>query len=360
MIGLVLARALTAPPTPRRFPLKVLSGAHQSGKHPSVILERTTQTAQAGTWGLFLDDGRHLRLTGTPTRGSVQSIWPLDDGVEPPQPGSHAAWSGIADRTPGDLGLVCSDELILTPGGVMPAWRIRPGGGRGDGDVWAVHIHGMGSTRAGVLRGAAVTARAGVPGLAVTYRNTTEGPRFGNGRSSLGAVEADDVAAQLQYLETLGAKRFVLFGWSMGAQIALRLAADPRWRAKVSGLVLDSPVLDWEAVIAANLRHRRVPHRVAGSARRWLRSPALSKLVGVDRPVDLDELDWLRRAGEVSQPVLVLHGTKDWSAPIESSRAFAATGAATLMEFEAGHTLNWNVDAQRWERGVRSFVSAVA
>ena len=78
--------------------------------------------------------------------------------------------------TPQEAGLDARDIVITTPGGRCPAWRID-----GDPSTWAIHIHGLGSTRAGTLRGVLAATELGYTSLVVTYRNTEEGPRVGTG-----------------------------------------------------------------------------------------------------------------------------------------------------------------------------------
>jgi len=136
-----------------------------------------------------------------------------------------------------------------TPRGPRPAWRI-------DGDsarsTWAIHIHGLGSARAGTLRGVLAATERGYTSLVITHRGDGEGPRVCNGRSTLGYTETNDAEAAIEYAIRHGARQIVFFGWSMGAAIALRLAHHSPHRRIVAGLVLDSPVLDWTEVIKAN------------------------------------------------------------------------------------------------------------
>ena len=128
---------------------------------------------------------------------------------------THRAWSGIDYPTPQEAGLDARSVTITTPAGRCPAWRID-----GDPSTWAIHIHGLGSTRAGTLRGVLTATELGYTSLVVTYRNTEEGPRVGNGRSTLGDTETADVDEAIGYAVRRGARQIVLFGWSMGAAIA--------------------------------------------------------------------------------------------------------------------------------------------
>jgi pimeloyl-ACP methyl ester carboxylesterase len=81
----------------------------------------------------------------------------------------------------------------------------------------------------------------------------------GIGRSGLGAAEVDEVRAAVHFARANGARSVVIFGWSMGAAIALHLAVEPEVRGIVAGLVLESPVLDWASTINANCARSGLP-----------------------------------------------------------------------------------------------------
>lgn len=262
--------------------------------------------------------------------------------------GQRASWSGIYYRDPADAGLEAEDVVVETPVGPAPAWLIRST--QGESDRWVIHIHGLGSPRAGTLRGVRVAAEAGLTSLVVTYRNDGEGPRVGSGRSALGATETEDVRAAMRYALDHGARNIVLFGWSMGAAIALQLAADPEFLGVIDQLVLESPVLDWQATINANCARSGLPARFGVFARPWLRIAALARLVGLDAAVSVGTLDSIPRAEEISLPILILHGSEDASSPIDISRRFARLqhNRTSLETFHADHTMTWNSDPSRW------------
>lgn len=163
--------------------------------------------------------------------------------------------------------------MIETAAGPCPARKI-------DGNsTWAIHIHGLGSTRAGTLRGVQVATDLGYSSLVVSYRNDGKGPTVGTGRSTLGWTEADDVEEAIHDAVRHGADRIVLFGWFMGGAIAIQLALRPHLAPLIAGLVLDSPVLDWSSVIRANCTRAGLPECAGGLAIPWLGSKGLSRLL---------------------------------------------------------------------------------
>ncbi|MGO1265459.1 MAG: alpha/beta hydrolase [Microbacterium gubbeenense] len=178
------------------------------------------------------------------------------------------------------------------------------------------------------------------------------------GRSTLGWTETDDVEAALMFAVERGAERIVLFGWSMGAAIALNVARTSRYASRVSGLVLDSPVLSWWETIAANCTRAGLP-RVAGRfAIPWLTSSTLAQLLGLPHPVPIDDMSYRAWASDFSVPVLILHGERDVSVPIGPSEALSTLRPylVTLVRFDAGHTLSWNSDTDRWTREVGTWL----
>ena len=151
------------------------------------MLDRTDQTTAPGIYNLWFEHGGWAQLsTEIVDRGPTRVARRIT-GTAPgftPKVGDRASWSGIYYATPADAGLHARDITITTPAGPCPAWRID-----GDPSTWAIHIHGLGSTRAGTLRGVLAATELGYTSLVVSYRNTAEGPRVGTGRSTLGHTE---------------------------------------------------------------------------------------------------------------------------------------------------------------------------
>lgn len=263
--------------------------------------------------------------------------------------GNRASWSGIYYATPADPGLNAHAVAITSQAGPRPAWRID-----GGPSTWAIHIHGLGSTRAGTLRGVQIATDLGYTSLVVTYRNTTEGPRVGTGRSTLGHTETADVDEAIGYAVRRGAQRIVLFGWSMGAAIALQLAARPRHHGLITALVLDSPVLDWTETIKANCARSGFPAAAGLLAVPWPAVVPLARTLGLPAPIPLRQFNWIERAAQLTTPTLILHGARDNSAPIRLSQALRDRRAdlVTLETFDADHTLAWNTDPERWHECV--------
>jgi len=139
--------------------------------------------------------------------------------------------------------------------------------------------------------------------------------------ATFGGRESSDVRAWLDRLGEFVSFsapsvlfRPALWGRSMGAQIALRAAAED---ARVAALVLESPLVDLAAAVAVVIRKRRFP--MSGLLARLILRRA-SKLAGspLDRPRPID------LAPRVTCPALILHGSDDTLVPIAAARRLAA------------------------------------
>ena len=357
-LGWTIARRLTAPVGPRNFDLTIRD-VEVDGDRRLLVLDRTRETAARGIYNLWFETGDWVRVSDEVLdRGSDQIARVVMDAANDflASAGDRFSWSGIYFANPADAGLSATDVSIYTAAGAAPAWLIE---GEEDCSTWAIHIHGLGSSRAGTLRGAQVAAEMGYTSLVISYRNDGEGPRFGTGRSTLGFTEAEDAVAAVDYAIQNGAQRIVLFGWSMGAAIALRVTSRARERGVIVGLVLDSPVLDWVEVIKANCARSGLPAAAGYLATPWLMLSWLARMVGLPGSIPLREFDWVQRAEKLTVPMLILHGGRDDSAPINVSEALRdrRPDLVQLESFDAGHTLAWNSDPSRWRSAVSAWLS---
>src|SRR5690606_10451189 len=114
-----------------------------------------------------------------------------------------------------------------------------------DSDRWVINVHGRGASRSEALRAVGPLRDAGYHSLLVSYRNDGEAPRSPEYRYALGDREWVDVDAAMAFAIARGAQEIVLMGWSMGGAIVLQaLTRSPR-SAYVTGVILESPVVDW-------------------------------------------------------------------------------------------------------------------
>ena len=360
-VGLHIAKKLTAPVGDRVYDVAIRH-VDESGDRRVVEFDRNPRTLSPGNYSLLMGAGGVVRLSDlVEDRGPVLvGREMLSDPGYTLKAGMHGSWSGINYLFPSDAGLESSDVDVMTAVGPAPAWLVSPRTGLSNNE-WAIHVHGLGSPRAGTLRGVQVAADVGYTSLVVSYRNDGEGPTVGAGRSELGSVEVDDVRAAVQFALDRGAVRVILFGWSMGGAIALQIADEPMFRGVIAGLVLESPVLDWVSTIKANCARAGLPALAGQLAIPWLSTRLLSRLTGLRSSVDLSSFDWIARAEELTLPALILQGRNDTSSPYEASVRLRALrpDLVELELFDADHTMSWNSDRERWRITVSAWLASL-
>jgi alpha-beta hydrolase superfamily lysophospholipase len=321
----------------------------------NVTLAATRLSAQPGTWG--------LRWSGADGRDALAVLGPVAatrrDEVDRrllagavPTPGAAAVLdTGPYDPDPGARGLQFEDIDIVTPVGACPAWFVPAAG-----DTWVVMVHGRGGSRREGLRVLPALHEHGHPVLVATYRNDEEAPASPDGHDHLGDTEWEDVEAAVRYARGHGARRVVLFGWSMGAAITGAFLDRSPDASAVAAVVWDAPLVDWRATLRQQARNRRLPPGLTPLA-----SAVASRRIGID----FDRFDMRRRPPAVRPPTLVVHSSGDTAVPVAASRALVAAAPALgwpmryLEVADIEHTASWNADPAAYEQAVTSFLAEV-
>ncbi|MDQ1136606.1 dienelactone hydrolase [Microbacterium sp. SORGH_AS 1204] len=326
----------------------------------TITLARTPDTALPGRYGLFtVGSVDYLRLGSivggdddTVTRKLLTHV--AADGDLAPE----AAFSGWYYDRPDDLHRPFRTVEIETGVGPCPAWEFPAAA---DTDVWAIQVHGRGTTKAEALRAVPVFHDLGITSLVVSYRNDGEAPRSPSGTYALGATEWRDVDAAIGYARRHGARRIILMGWSMGGALALQAAFESPHADVIAGLVLESPVVDWRTVLRFHGRLMRLPAPVIAVAQSAIASNWGATVLRSGEPIPLDRLDGVARARELRHPILVLHSDDDGFVPSDASHALAAArpDLVTMETFQvARHTKLWNYDETRWVTAITDWVRA--
>ncbi|MFJ8677049.1 alpha/beta hydrolase [Streptomyces sp. NPDC093589] len=244
------------------------------------------------------------------------------------------------------LGLDCADVDVPGELGALPAWFVP-----GVRDTWVITVHGLGTTREHPMVIMPFLRRHRLPVLDLAYRNDVGAPSTADGIHHLGDNEWRDLDAAIRYAIRYGARDVVLHGWSTGATMALRAALNSALRERISGIVLDSPVLDRHATVRALAAARRVPRALLPLV---VRAAEGQTGLPVDRPADAVD-----PAG-LTAPTLLFHGPDDTIAPWAVSRSFAARRAdlITLQPVpHAPHAAMWNADPAAYEEALRRFLT---
>ncbi|GAA2277452.1 alpha/beta fold hydrolase [Streptomyces atrovirens] len=265
-----------------------------------------------------------------------------------PEPGDRARLTpNLYVGDPGGaLGLDHTDLDVPGELGPLPAWFVP-----GARDTWVIAVHGLGTTREHTMNLMEFLHRHRFPVLAPAYRGDPGAPRSPDGLNHLGETEWRDLDAVLHHAVDSGARRVVLYGWSTGATMALRAAARSEVRARVAGLVLDSPVLSWEATLRALAAARHTPGALLPLAVRA--AQGRTGLYGDRRPGAL-HLD------RIAVPTQIFHGPDDTVAPWRFSRRLAADHPDTIALHTvrgAPHGAMWNADPEACEEALRRFLT---
>ncbi|WP_245559110.1 alpha/beta hydrolase [Microbacterium indicum] len=326
----------------------------------TITLGRTPDTVLPGRYGLFVNGSRGYLKLGSVVAEDDRTVTRklLTHIASGERIARAASFSGWYYDEPAQLHVPFRDVTVRAPVGECPAWFFPP---EGDGprDTWVIAVHGRGTVRAEVLRAVPVFRALGLPTLTVSYRNDGEAPRSSSGRYGLGATEWRDVDAAIAYARTRGARRVVIMGWSMGGAIALQTALNSAQSDMIAGLILDSPVVDWRLVLGFQARALHVPSPVTHVAIRQLTMPGWSRVVRSGESISLNDLDVVRRADELRQPILVMHSDDDGFVPSDASHGLAEArpDLVTLSAWkEARHTKLWNYDEARWAETMRSWL----
>ncbi|MFJ8633176.1 alpha/beta hydrolase [Streptomyces sp. NPDC093568] len=341
--------ALTAPPG-RPLPTEPRLTVHATAAG-QIALTRALASLRPGTYGLS-GDGSHavvgpvlaaakhsadtvVRRLERVTHGSFQpgdSVW-LTPNVYVGNPSAALGLDHADIDIPGELGS-------------LPAWFVP-----GARDTWVIAVHGLGTTREHAMNVMEFLSGRHFPVLALSYRGDLGAPRPPDGLNHLGETEWRDLDAAMRYAVRYGAKQLVLLGWSTGATMALRAAAHSGLRDRVSGLVLDSPVLSWESTLRALATARHTPSALLPLA---VRAAQGRTGLNTDRAPDPDAFEHL------AVPTLVFHGPDDRVAPWALSRRLADTypNLVTLQTVDrAPHAAMWNADPESYEESLRRFMT---
>ena len=239
-------------------------------------------------------------------------------------------------------------QEVTFPAGLgdFPAWFVD-----GSADTWAIFVHGRGANRRESLRMLPVFHRLGLPSLVITYRNDEEAPSSADGYYRLGETEWEELQAAAQYAADRGAERLILVGYSMGGAIVTSFLLRSSFAELVEGVILDAPMLDFEAIIDRESRDRGVPGLLTNLGK---------AIAGWRFDIHWGEVDYLSRADELTVPILLFHGDADDTVFVETSDTLAKIRPDIVTYVRSAgvdHVRSWNAGPAAYEATVREFVA---
>lgn len=378
----LVSRILVTPPTIVRDDIRIVS---VDRRRAMITLIATTDSVLPGRYGFWFSiDSGHARLGEVLSRTHdtvTRRLLGVDFGdIRRADAGRLSGWVHL---TPRALGVPFSDVVVATTVGPAPAWLIptpptrtttaaatttaaiatatpaTPESTAIPGGPWVIQVHGRGVRRSEPLRAVEVFRDAGYTSLVISWRNDGDAPRSEDGRYALGGTEWLDVDAALGFALAHGATEIVLMGWSMGGAMVLQAATRSPHAAVISGIVLESPVVDWAPTILHQARLMHVPRIVRRGVLGMLAAPGWHRLAGTSAPIDFVALDFVTRADELDVPVLILHSDDDGFVPTTASRELAEA-RPDLVTYQpwrvARHTKLWNYDPERFTAEIGSWL----
>ena len=355
--GLVHVRPVRRP----AYPTRVLALEEGHG-HTHLTLTRTPSTSRPGVITLDWEVGGRMMnaqlgppLPSSSSKGVVRELrWQQ----APLRVGQSVRASTIGHGQPRDHGLPQQDITVPSEHGPMPAWLV-PATGEGlagaAGTDWVIVTHGYGGLRQDALRILPTFHRLGLSSLTITFRNAEGAPRTPQKVLRLSAEEWQDLENAVEYAYQNGARRVLLFGFSMGGSISLAFLRYSRLASRVVAVMLDSPAMEWRSLITHHAYRYRLPIPL-------VLSRIVAWLTVFKSKQDFDAVDHLSVMDTFDKPMLVFHGSADKTVPIAQVEKFvhARPDIVEYHRVEGGqHTRPWNIDPERYEAAVEAFVERV-
>jgi alpha-beta hydrolase superfamily lysophospholipase len=314
-----------------------------------IVLSRSSLALRPGVYGVDWQAG-HAILGAIVKRDTHSVTRELSDVRGYLAPGMNVALdSDVYAGDPGQsLGLRFVNVNVPDELGPMPAWLIP-----GATHTWAIVVHGINRDPQTGERIVPTLHRAGLSTLLITYRGDQGAPASPDGLHHMGLTEWRDLAAAASYALAHGAQRLLLVGYSMGGAIVTQFMERSALAGHVAGLLLDSPALDWKAILSFNAKELGLPSFVA---------TPLEWMIGARIDANWNSLDALRHPAAFHLPILLFHGTADKTVPISSSDAFARELRGWVTYFRvpgAAHAASWNVNPALYEQRLTTFLARI-
>ena len=101
----------------------------------------------------------------------------------------------------------------------------------------------------------------------------------------------------------------------MGGAVVLQTITRSPSVDLISGLVLDSPVIDWIDTLRYQAKLMRLPTPITAGALRIMSSAWGTPITGQQSAIDFASMDFVARAADLSLPMLVMHSDDDGFVP---------------------------------------------
>jgi alpha-beta hydrolase superfamily lysophospholipase len=311
-----------------------------------IELESSEATERPGFYGLSWESG-HAVVGPILAQRDDSVVRQLRDVHGYLVPGLDAGFqTNVYSGDPREAGgLPFSTVQVHGELGPMPAWLV-PAPSR----TWTIVVHGINDDREIGHRLSPFLRRNGLPSLTISYRDDLGAPSSPDGMHHQGETEWRDLQAAARYALNHGARDLVLIGYSMGGALITQFMQKSELAPRVTALVLDAPVLDWQGILSFNAEQMGLPG--------FLSLP-VQWAIDIRTSPDWHSLNALNHPEDFGLPILLFHSTNDKVVPIETSEDFAAQHPDSVTFYrvpEAGHTQSWNVNPRLYERRLKRFL----
>ena len=256
------------------------------------------------------------------------------------------------------FGLPFETLAIQTTVGPAEAWLVpepfRPGAPQPH--MAAIYVHGIAGAREDGYRYLPLLHAAGLPVLLISYRNDDHAPATEDGRYGFGLSEWPDLESAVLALRDRGYGEVMIVAESMGGAILGQFMARSPEVGRVSAIALDSPALEFDAVLRHLARNMGLPFPGTVASTTLL-------ILGFTHPADLREASVTGRYAGFYGPLFVAHGAADRVVPFETSerlvelRAASDAGAVTVSHMtEADHLQSYAEDPAAYEAAFQEFL----
>lgn len=312
----------------------------------TVTLKRSADTARSGTYGIDWPGGHAVlgAITSRSGDGVTRTMSAVTGSL---RPGMKVGLTASIYHSPADLKLPYRNVYYSDSLGRLPAWYVPA-----KGHVWVIIMHGYRSQRTEGIRAMPVYHALGLPVLDIAYRNDPGAPESPDHLYHLGGTEWQDAQAAAKYAVSHGASGLVMMGYSMGGNVTEEFLHHSRYASRVRAVVLDSPAVDWASILDLAARQRNLPNILT-----MVGEKVIAYRLGFS---SLDAINNADNAGRVRTPTLLFYGTQDGLVPGSVFRSFIAHAPAgmltTMRVAGAGHTEPWNVEPNRYDAELRTFL----
>ncbi|MEC9366736.1 MAG: alpha/beta hydrolase [Chloroflexota bacterium] len=286
--------------------------------------------------------GPHTTEKGIITRRIISQNGSLEEG----------AWVRTSlfvheENPKANLNLDYHDVSFESELGTLTGWHIPE-----DSNNWIIGIHGHRSYRTETMRFVPTFRKYGLNVLLSDYRNDENAPIDKGGYHMFGLTEWPDLESAVYFCKENGAKKIFLMGHSMGGAILMKYLLESVTAPFITGAILESPALDLNKII--EMKASEIPLLPRGA------EYPVKKLVS--RMVDLrwEDLNYLKRADELSTPMLLIHSQADETVPVSLSDQLASQrpDIVTYIRLEnALHAAAWNTDKEVVESSIGTFIT---